>query len=86
MMNNKNFSKTPLNQYNNDISGKVIKNKINVNSSNIKANPNRSSNKNINNNQLYNDNYIKNNSNSNRNNNSIGKKGNSYNHKTNIKL
>jgi hypothetical protein len=51
IINNKNFNKTPLNQYNNVISGEVIKNKINVNSSSIKANPNRSSNKNINNNK-----------------------------------
>ena len=32
---------------------------MNVKSSNIKANPNRSSNKNINNNKLCNNNYIK---------------------------
>ena len=42
--NKKNFNKTALNQYNNiwDISEEVIKNTMNVNRSNFKANPNRS--------------------------------------------
>ena len=83
--NNNNFNKTKLNQYNNiwDINREIDQYTINLNNSNINANPNRSSNKNINNYNLYNDNYIKNNQRNNRNNNSIGKKENLLNQNIN---